>query len=265
MKVYMSARFATRLRYFVMRHTTEVGGWGYARLEPESGDIVCSDLFLVPQEVSNGEVDLEVADPKSGMTGDEFAINKMVEDDVHADPQFIPVSWHSHGNTNVFWSGTDDKRIEKIQATGLRGLLSVVANRSADMRFRLDLFGVEHHGMSVPHVKLDNLDAYLDPTDPLYEECEDEIETHVRKKTYVQRTQPSPWTVSPKVLRNGVWTQDGKPCDPPPSRPLTESEQADSAFSIEPTGADSSAAVDAAMLAAGLGSEDETGEYWAWD
>lgn len=149
MNVLIEPSTARRLWAFIRAADTEIGGWGYARLQ--GPDLLWEQVFLVPQEVSASEVDFEATG------GDAVAVERAIKDRVLEDPAFVWVSWHSHHTMKPYWSGTDEDRIAALARTGIRRLLSFVGCHNRDYRLRLDLFGVEAHGVSIPQVSLGQL------------------------------------------------------------------------------------------------------------
>jgi hypothetical protein len=149
MDVLIEPNTERRLWALIRAVETEIGGWGYARLDGD--DLTWGEVFLVPQEVSHSEVDFE------GLGGDVAAIERAISDGVLDDPRFVWVSWHSHNSMKAFWSETDDARIAAMAKTGITRLLSFVGSHDGSYRLRLDVFGVQAHDISLGHVSLADL------------------------------------------------------------------------------------------------------------
>ncbi len=160
-----------RLWALIRAVNTEIGGWGYARLD--GGDLIWDRVFLVPQEVSHSEVDFEATG------GDVTAIERAISDGVLDDPAFVWVSWHSHHSMKPFWSETDNARIAAMAKTGVTRLLSFVGCHDGDYRLRLDVFDVQAHGISLGQVSRHKLRLISDAEFTASIGCE--IATNVRE------------------------------------------------------------------------------------
>jgi hypothetical protein len=185
MNVYITSEPMLKLWSYIEALDTEVGGWGYAKLDRDN--LIWNDVFLVPQYASKSEVDFE------SVGGDEAALERAIADGVLGTDGFVWVSWHSHHTMKPFWSNTDDKRIVGLGSTGINHVLSFVGCHDHTYRLRLDLFGVEHHGITVPQVTMDDLRLTADPQDALIGGVLEEIETNVLKRPVVKHgTQLAP-------------------------------------------------------------------------
>jgi hypothetical protein len=229
--VYISSAAHLRLWNFIDSVSTEIGGMGYANLL-EDGDVLVKEVFLLPQIVSAAEVDFD----ETG--GDAFAIEKACNDGVLTDPSFVWFSWHSHNSMGVGWSPTDDKRIEALRLAGIHHLVSFVGNHRHEYKCRYDAYGIEHHGARIPHVEMHGLELYLDPAEDWFAACEAEIKEHVKKKVHTVQTWKGGQLVGSRPA--GTPTQPGRTL----VRELSESEMADSAFEVGPTGPDSQGVIE---------------------
>lgn len=164
MHVLITANTERRLWALIRAIDTEIGGWGYARLAEDN--IIWENVFLVPQQVSHSEVDFE------STGGDGTAVEQAIEDGVLDDPAFVWVSWHSHHSMKPFWSKTDDARITAMAKTGVTRLLSFVGCHDGQYQLRLDVFGVEAHGVHLGQVSMNEL--------KLTSETDDEFTTAIR-------------------------------------------------------------------------------------
>lgn len=149
MNVLIEPNTERRLWALIRAVETEIGGWGYARLD--GSDLIWSEVFLVPQEVSSSEVDFE------STGGDAAAVERAISDGVLDDLGFVWVSWHSHNSMKAFWSTTDDARIAAMAKTGITRLLSFVGCHDGNYRLRLDVFDVQAHDISLGQVSLADL------------------------------------------------------------------------------------------------------------
>lgn len=174
MNIYISSKAHTKLWAYIRGVNTEIGGWGYAQMT-EHGDMAWSDTFLVPQLVSHSEVDFD------STGGDAIAIEKAAADGMLGKEGFVWVSWHSHHTMKLFWSGTDDSRIKSLRDAGIAHLVSFVGCHDHTYRVRYDAFGVEHGGVKIPQVTMDDLSLYLDPADDLFNEVLGDIDANVGK------------------------------------------------------------------------------------
>jgi hypothetical protein len=149
MDVLIEQNTERRLWALIRAVGTEIGGWGYARLDGRI--LIWDEVFLVPQEVSDSEVDFEATG------GDVAAIERGINDGALEDPAFVWVSWHSHHSMQPFWSKTDNARIAAMANTGITRLLSFVGSQDGTYRMRLDVFDVHAHDVSLGQVSLDEL------------------------------------------------------------------------------------------------------------
>lgn len=172
MNVLIESNTERRLWALIRAVDTEIGGWGYARLDGCS--LTWDTVFLVPQEVSHSEVDFE------DTGGDDAAIERAIHDGVLQDPGFVWVSWHSHHSMKPFWSKTDDARIAAIAQTGVKRLLSFVGCHNGTYTMRLDVFDVNAHDISLGQVSLADLKLVSDTDDEFTASIAQEIAANVK-------------------------------------------------------------------------------------
>jgi hypothetical protein len=140
--------------------------------------LVVTDFFLVKQQCSSDETDMD--------TGDVARLIAELEAR-GIDSRNLRCWAHSHGSMSVFWSGQDE-----ICVSGLANnewLLSLVVNKRRDTQMRLDLFHPAHLYLAdvVWEVKYPIVDG-------LAEVCFDEFKAKVRELAFVpkiRRTEPS--------------------------------------------------------------------------
>lgn len=192
MNVTIDTNADRRLWAFIRAVDTEIGGWGYARLD--GSDLTWYEVFLVPQEVSGAEVDFEATG------GDAAAVERAIADDVLADPSFVWVSWHSHHTMEPYWSKTDESRIAAIAKTGVKRLLSFVGSHNGDYKLRLDVFDVQAHDIALPQVSLTDLRLESPADDEFTASIKQDIAANVtRIKSNLtpswldSRSLPAPW------------------------------------------------------------------------
>jgi hypothetical protein len=186
MNVLIDANTERRLWALIRTVDTEIGGWGYARLNDR--DLIWNEVFLVPQEVSHSEVDFEATG------GDAAAIERATNDGVLEDPTFVWVSWHSHHSMDPFWSKTDAARIAAIAKTGVTRLLSFVGCHGGDYRLRLDVFDVQAQGVSLGQVSLEELKLVSDCDDEFSASLQREIAANVKELAPPSSLFASDWT-----------------------------------------------------------------------
>lgn len=173
MNVCITSEAQVKLWTIIESYKTEVGGFGGAYLDEQTNDLIWDDVFLIPQFVSHGEVDFDADSMVAAI--DKFGARL-------DDPKFVPVSWHSHNSMKAFWSATDEKCIKTYGKAGMRNLISFVGNHSHEYKLRFDYFGVEHCGLVIPQITMDEQMLFLDPNDPVYSALFDEMEANVRNK-----------------------------------------------------------------------------------
>jgi len=173
MEVLIDSHTERRLWALIRAVSTEIGGWGYARLK--GSDLIWEQVFLVPQEVSHSEVDFEATG------GDVAAIERAVNDGVLEDPAFVWVSWHSHHSMKPFWSKTDEARIAALAKAGITRLLSFVGCHDGDYRLRLDVFDVQAHDVNLGQVSVNELELISDADDEFGESINREIAANVKE------------------------------------------------------------------------------------
>lgn len=197
MRIYVTSDAHAKVWAFVRTLNTEVGGFGYAK-RVEDG-LLWYDTFLVPQEVSHSEVSFDGG-------GIAAAVERAASDGVLGAEDHVWVSWHSHHTMKAFWSATDEKCIETYRDAGIANLISFVGCHDHEYRLRFDMFGVEHHGITMPQVTIDELTLLCDPADELFGSIFDEIAKNVRKTKPATTTSRKAAPVKSKVVSAGALT-----------------------------------------------------------
>jgi hypothetical protein len=126
-RFYLLPEVEERMRHYTNLAAGEVSGLG--TVEEFDGGFLVTDLFLPKQTCSPGGTDLDQ---------ESVATLIMELDQAGKDPGALRFWWHSHGNLDVFWSGTDEQCINNL-ANG-DYVLSLVTNKRGDVLARLDIF-----------------------------------------------------------------------------------------------------------------------------
>lgn len=161
--------------------TTEIGGFGYVRIE--DGVWLWHDIFIVEQQVNSSNVEYTEA----GMAS---AVERAANDGVLGADNMAWMVWHSHASMGVFYSHTDEAdQVEKFRDyTRLPYLFSFVGNRKHEYNARLDLWD---HPM-VPHISFEKLTLAVVGDRTIKDAAEAEIKQLVSKLQFV----PSGQTMS---------------------------------------------------------------------
>ena len=154
-KVLLSTEANEMLLHWVDLADGEVSGLGLVEEQTDEGRLITAlkvtKVFLPKQTCTGANTELE---PNS-------VAQVMVD---VPDPARLRLWWHSHGDMDTFWSGTDEDTIRRLANDGL--LLSVVMNKAGKMLARLDQF-------TPLRVTIDDLPVFcLYPDLGLRQECE---------------------------------------------------------------------------------------------
>lgn len=153
---------------------TEIAAFGYVSPN-EVGDLVVSEVFLVPQEVSSVEVDFVTE-------GLPYAVDKAAQEDRINELRFI---WHSHVNMGTGYSGTDEEMIRKVRDAGpIPWLATAIFNKKGETNGRLDVFkpGLHAELDGLRHIKGIELDILSESSLRTQLDCVGEIESFVKKQ-----------------------------------------------------------------------------------
>ncbi|NUO19456.1 hypothetical protein HUU59_08425 [bacterium] len=134
--------------------------------------LIVTDFFLVKQNCSSDETDMDVVDVAR-------LISELEAKGI--DSHKLRCWAHSHGTMSVFWSGQDESCISGL-ANG-EWLLSLVVNKRRDTQMRLDQFHPSH--MYIPEIQWE---TKFPTVDGLAEACFDEFKAKVRETTFLKRT-----------------------------------------------------------------------------
>ncbi|MBK6766480.1 MAG: hypothetical protein IPG71_09245 [bacterium] len=134
--------------------------------------LIVTDFFLVKQQCTYEETDMDVAD-----------IARLIAEleSKGIDSRKLRCWAHSHGSMSVFWSGQDESCISGLANN--EWLLSLVVNKRRDTQMRLDQFHPSH--MYIPDVQWE---VKYPLVDGLAVACFDEFKTKVRETTFLKRT-----------------------------------------------------------------------------
>lgn len=179
MKVVLSELANRKLKYYIDNIDYEISGLGLVE-KREDGSLYVPDIFLLTQEVSGAETDLDPAAVAKFL--DDKLQEKIIVDGEEVDfpVENIKLWWHSHVNMGVFWSGTDSATCNRLdnESPEENWYLSIVGNKRGDRLARVDVF--QPHRMWQNEVRIE-VEA-LDP-DPLIAEIQAEIEEKVTIRT----------------------------------------------------------------------------------
>lgn len=170
--IYIMPEAMAKLETYIQLTTNEISGLGL--VEPWAGDLLIRDVFILEQECSASETELD----EKALT--DFLVECVKQD---LDPTTVRLWWHSHANMGTFWSSQDTSTIAKLRNDGW--LLSIVGNRARDYRCRLDLW-------SPLAMTLDQLPLQIAHVDhpELKEQLQAEIEQKVRPLRYTYTPTP---------------------------------------------------------------------------
>jgi len=130
--------------------------------------LIVTDFFLVKQQCSYEETDMDVADVAR-------LISELEAKGI--DSCKLRCWAHSHGSMSVFWSSQDESCISGL-ANG-EWLLSLVVNKRRDTQMRLDQYHPSH--MYIPDV---HWEVKYPLVDGLAEECFDEFKAKVCESNF---------------------------------------------------------------------------------
>ncbi len=134
--------------------------------------LVVTDFFLVKQQCTCEETDMDVADVAR-------LISELEAKGI--DSRKLRCWAHSHGSMSVFWSGQDESCISGLANN--EWLLSLVVNKRRDTQMRLDQYHPSH--MYIPDVQWE---VKYPLVDGLAEACFDEFKAKVRETTFLKRS-----------------------------------------------------------------------------
>jgi hypothetical protein len=118
-----------RLRLYVGLCPSEIGGLGEVR--PDGDGLLVTGLALLDQRVSSAETELE---PEAVLR----LLDRCLAEG--RDPAALRLWWHSHAESEVEWSETDEATIERF---GADSLVSLVTNKAGDLLCRWDTWRPE--------------------------------------------------------------------------------------------------------------------------
>jgi len=163
--LYIDPIALKKIQYWTDAADGEVSGLGI--LEQEDGKMIVKEAFILDQECSAADTELE---PE--------AISKLMTDIIRSgkDPGKLKFWWHSHVNMGVFWSGTDDECAETLST---EFAFSLVVNKSKERRARLDLYAPFR--ITVDHVRLIEIS---EEDEDLKKKCEEDVKEKVKSKVW---------------------------------------------------------------------------------
>lgn len=196
-KVVLSALANEKLKHYIDCIEYEISGLGLVE-KRDDGSLYVPDIFLLKQEVSGAETDL-----------DSHAVAEFVDEKLQ-DPDFpienLKLWWHSHVRMGVFWSGTDVATINRLdtEQSEENWMLSIVGNKLGNRLARLDVYAP--HRMWMNELKIE-----VEEDQTLKEAIKKEIEEKVTIRT-LQATNnfPKTWAGAAKrnVVKNDLGEED---------------------------------------------------------
>ena len=126
----------------------EVGMLIACDIDPKTGVIEVTDIFIPTQTVGAGDVDFD-AEQVAECDMDAFMAGKVING-----------WWHSHGHAGVFWSGTDEETVSRMRQSLACGyVVSLVSNQKGDILCRVDYKSTSAFGDK--YITCDDLDFEL--------------------------------------------------------------------------------------------------------
>lgn len=186
MKVILSQLAAKKMKYYIDCIGYEISGIGLVE-KRENGTLYVPDIFLLKQEVTGAETDL-----------DSTAVGEFINEKLQ-DPDFpvenLKLWWHSHVNMAVFWSGTDNATINRLDTDQAEEnwWLSIVGNKRDERRARIDVY--QPHRMWMDELQIEYEE---EEEDPLKEQIKEEI----KEKVTVRTLSNFPKTLAGNVIKN---------------------------------------------------------------
>jgi len=174
---------------------TEIGGLMAVRQDGHT--LTITDAWTIPQTVTAGSVDFEVGHFEDHMKAMGWLNGKPM-------PHICMGTWHSHGNTGVFWSAIDEKDLSCKYA--MRGfLVNIVVNRKGEWLCQVDSMVGPENGKPNDYILVTvpstlKLITLREPA--ILAQVAAEIEANIREqKVYVTKG---------RVIRgfDGTWPQD---------------------------------------------------------
>lgn len=109
-----------KVMYWIDKSPVEISGLGKVVYDERSGIFRVIDAFLVDQENSGAETEMQ-----------DSAVAKLMYE-THKQPGRLCWWWHSHVNMQAFWSGTDTATIDKLGGGGW--VVATVLNKRREYR-----------------------------------------------------------------------------------------------------------------------------------
>ena len=163
--VFITPLAKQKLDLYIYCCKDEISGFGTVD-EVDDGFLI-TDVFILKQECSSANSDMDSKDVST------FLVEAVKSG---FDPSKIKLFWHSHADSGVFWSGTDDRTIDELSESWL---ISIVGNRSLNYLVRLDLYGKIR--FTADDIGLQVIGVY---DEELRKQVEAEIEEKVTTRAY---------------------------------------------------------------------------------
>jgi proteasome lid subunit RPN8/RPN11 len=156
----------------------EVGMLIACDIDPKTGVIEVTDIFIPTQTVGAGDVDFD-AEQVAECDMDAFMAGKVING-----------WWHSHGHAGVFWSGTDEETISRMRQSLACGyVVSIVSNQKGDILCRVDYKSTSAFGDK--YIKCDDIDfelkhpRYVSDTDAIRNSLKERVTMYERQAVNV--------------------------------------------------------------------------------
>jgi proteasome lid subunit RPN8/RPN11 len=167
--IYITPYAKQKMDLYITLCKDEISGFGtVSSSHLEEGFLLIDNVFIFEQECSGSHSDMSSED-----------VSKFIVEAVNngIDPGNIKIFWHSHANSGVFWSGTDNNCIEELSDSWL---ISIVGNHKGQYLTRLDIF-------NLGRITIDELRLVIahEENDSLKEQIEKEIKEKVSKSKTV--------------------------------------------------------------------------------
>jgi len=173
-----------KLKTYIECCPVEIGGLGEVELRGDH--FVITDVLLISQRVTPSETALD-PDQVCALLSQYLARGR--------DPASLRVWWHSHGETDAYWSRTDQQTIEAFPG---EYLISIVGNKWGQFRCRLDIFAPTRQTVeALDLVPLgEPVPAGTDDPDRLRSTIREEIRTKVKIFLPVDPVELQEWVIA---------------------------------------------------------------------
>jgi hypothetical protein len=164
-----------KLKLYVANAEGEISGFAKVELDRFTDSFIVKDVVLLKQESGFANTVL-----------DEKAISEFTSEIIKqgGDPSEYRCWWHSHGEMETFWSGTDTATIDSLDLDSdiNNWWLSLVTNKKGDFKSRIDVFSPVRYTVEDLEVETDyNLEEFV----PKLKQVEEILKDHEELKTVI--------------------------------------------------------------------------------